>query len=178
MADQGKAGRGRRYDIQPADGVVNGDAALALAMLDELVERLVDLIADLSPAELSAVPDGCANSIQMLVSHMAWGEAGWVSRATGATVPPDLAERLPSQPFEAQPLDAEELIALCRDVRERFTRPALAEVDDIDATFTDTHETNTTRRGLMHLVWHWTYHSGQVGLLRRIVGRRYQWRFA
>ena len=36
----------------------------------------------------------------------------------------------------------------------------------------------TVRGVLMHLVWHWTYHSGQVGLLRRLWGHaRYKWTF-
>jgi uncharacterized damage-inducible protein DinB len=36
----------------------------------------------------------------------------------------------------------------------------------------------TVRGVLMHLVWHWTYHSGQVGLLRRLWGQgRYKWTF-
>jgi hypothetical protein len=26
------------------------------------------------------------------------------------------------------------------------------------------------------LAWHWTYHSGQIGLLRLLWGSDYQWR--
>ena len=57
--------------------------------------------------------------------------------------------------------------------------PALAVLEDIDAEIDGGSRPLTARGVLMHLVWHWTYHSGQVGLLRRQWGElRYQWTFA
>jgi len=63
-------------------------------MLDELSERLFDLIADLPQEALDFVPRGAGNSIAMLVIHMAWAEALWITRITGASIPAELEKAL------------------------------------------------------------------------------------
>jgi uncharacterized damage-inducible protein DinB len=70
------------------------------------------------------------------------------------------------------------LIALCQRVSAEVTMPALSTLQDIDAEVPDARRPMTVRGVLMHLIWHWTYHSGQVGLLRRLWGEsRYRWTF-
>jgi hypothetical protein len=66
-----------------------------------------------------------------------------------------------------------ELIAVCRRVRDDVTLPYLKGVQDIDeARMGD----GTTVRGvLMHLTWHWIYHSGHIGLVRLEWGSDYTW---
>jgi uncharacterized damage-inducible protein DinB len=66
---------------------------------------------------------------------------------------------------------------MCRRARQEVTAPALAVLDDVDRVVPDPKRPMTVRGVLMHLIWHWTYHSGQVGLLRRQWGARYQWMF-
>jgi uncharacterized damage-inducible protein DinB len=79
-------------------------------------------------------------------------------------------------PLSSTPAD--ELISYCRAVRQTVTKPALASVDDIDRELDTTGGLATVRQVLMHVVWHWIYHSGQVGLLRRLWGSsRYKWTF-
>jgi uncharacterized damage-inducible protein DinB len=153
-------------------------------MLDELRERLYDLVADLPEDQLAFVPEGTTNSIAVLVVHMAWAEAGWVARVTGRAIPDEMAARLAPggqgdngdlAPYTAS---ADALIGLCEDVRQGFTMPALAAVEDSDAQVGGAQRPMTVRGVLMHLIWHWTYHSGQVGLLRRLwEGPRYRWTF-
>ena len=179
-----RPGRPRRYDIQPVAGFENEGAAYAVAMLDELLERLCDLISDLPQEAIDYVPTGTTNSIAMLVIHMAWAEAGWIARVTGTPVPPALKESLlPGRQGALGDLPRSstsvgQLVAACRRVRCEVTVPALAPVEHIDAEVSDEHRPMTVRGVLMHLVWHWTYHSGQVGLLRREWGeQRYQWTF-
>jgi uncharacterized damage-inducible protein DinB len=179
-----KPGRARRYDIHPVLGFADPDIAYVVAMLDELSERLFDLLSDLPLDTLDHVPEGTTNSIAMLVLHIAWGEADWISRATGYPIAAELQEcLLPGRqdasgdlPVSSTP--ASELIGYCRTVRQTVTRLALASVDDIDRELDTTGALETVRQVLMHLVWHWVYHSGQVGLLRRLGSdKRYRWTF-
>jgi uncharacterized damage-inducible protein DinB len=179
-----KAGRPRNYDLHPVMGFADQTVAYIVAALDELSERLFDLISDLPQDALDYVPKETTNSIAMLVVHLAWAEAGWVSRATGYPVPDDLEEcLLPGQQDASGDLpvssaSTEELVAYCRAVRDRVTRPALASVGDIDAQLKTAGQLKSLRQVLIHVVWHWTYHSGQVGLLRRLWGgTRYRWTF-
>jgi uncharacterized damage-inducible protein DinB len=153
-------------------------------MLDELRRRLYDLIADLPQEQLDFVPPGTTNSIAMLVLHMTWGEAGWVERITGRAIPEQMAARLAPGAQDAtgdlppSTASADELIALSQQVWDSYTVPALRSVADVDVEAGSAQRPMTVRGVLMHLIWHWTYHSGQVGLLRRLWGgSRYQWTF-
>jgi uncharacterized damage-inducible protein DinB len=184
QSNEPRSGRARRYDLHPVLGFADPDIAYVVAMLDELSERLFDLISDLSQEVLGSIPDGTTNSIATLVLHIAWGEASWVSRATGYAIPSDLEESLlpgrqgASGDIPRSSAPAGELIGYCRAVRQEITKVALAPVSDIDRPLESTGELTTLRQVLMHLVWHWIYHSGQVGLLRRLWGaNRYKWTF-
>jgi uncharacterized damage-inducible protein DinB len=175
--------RPRRYDIQPLSGFVHPGAALAAAALEELRERLYDMIADLPQEAMDFVPEGATNTIAMLTVHMAWAEAIWVANITGLPIPDELEPRLspgkqgPSGDLPSFSDSAAELIALCRRVRDEVTLPRLSVLENIDLEIPDANRPMTARGVLMHLVWHWTYHSGQVGLLRRLWGSRYKWTF-
>jgi len=98
-----RPGRPRRYAIRPAAGFANESAAYVAAMLDELSERLFDVISDLPQEALDYVPDGTTNSIAMLAVHMAWAEAGWIARVTQAEIPPELHENLRAGKQDAEP---------------------------------------------------------------------------
>ena len=183
-AAEARPGRARRYDVHPIIGFADPDIAYVVSVLDELSERLFDLISDLTQDALDHVPDETTNSISMLVVHIAWAEASWVSRATGYPIPAHLqACLLPGRqgisgdlPLSSAP--AEDLLNYCRAVRQHVTKPALASVEDIDREVQTAGSLATIRQVLMHVVWHWIYHSGQVGLLRRLWGsQRYAWTF-
>jgi uncharacterized damage-inducible protein DinB len=178
------AGRPRNYDLHPVMGFADQTVAYIAAALDELSERLFDLIADLPQDALDYIPEGTTNSIAMLVVHVAWAEASWVSRATGYPIPDDVEECLlpgkqgASGDLPVSSASTEELVACCRVVRDRVTRPALAAVEGIDAQLETAGQLTSLRQVLMHVIWHWIYHSGQVGLLRRLWGgTRYKWSF-
>jgi len=51
----------------------------------------------------------------------------------------------------------------------------LGEVEDIDEVLEKEGVTFTVRGVMGQLAWHWTYHSGQIGLLRLLWGSDYQW---
>jgi uncharacterized damage-inducible protein DinB len=176
--------RPRRYSLVALPGFQDPEAALAVSAIDELRDRLYDVIIDLPDYAMDFVPEGATNSAAMLTIHMAWAEASWVSRASRCATPTQLAEALlpgkqgPNGDLSAFSCSATELVTLCKRVRQEVTLPGLCDLPDIDAPLVDDPRQMTVRGVLMHLIWHWTYHSGQVGLLRRLGGSRYKWTFA
>jgi len=185
MSQEGwKEGRPREYDLQRNLGTREGFVAWASAALDELRARVYDQIEDLPADALAFTPEGSSLSIAALVIHMAWGEAGWTSGLADVKIPEDLnaqlqptGRALPAGERPPLPDQVPDLIALCERVAAEVTKPALAALEDPDAPVPDDPRGATPRGVLMHLVWHWTYHSGQVGLLRELWGSGYRWTF-
>ena len=176
-----KTGRPRRYDLSLPDGFANSELAHSAAYLQELAERVYDQIGDLPPEALDYVPEDSRLSIGWLVVHMAWAEARWVGLATGAALDPELAARVAIgdlQHYGEDPAPAGEpagLIDLCRKIQQEFSVPALRPVADIDKPMERGGLSVTHRGVLQQLAWHWTYHSGQIGLIRLLWGSDYQW---
>jgi uncharacterized damage-inducible protein DinB len=141
------------------------------------------MIIDLPQEAMDYRPEGATNTIAMLTVHMAWAEAIWVANITGLPIPSEIEPRLlpgkqgPSGDLPPFSEKATELIELCRRVRDELTLPRLSRLEDVDVEIVNRQRPMTARGVLMHLVWHWTYHSGQVGVLRRLWGSRYKWTF-
>ena len=127
-----KLGRPRRYDLRPVTGFANAEVALAVAALDELLERALDQFDDLPQEALAFAPQGTPLTIGALVIHMAWAEMGWVERIAPASVPDDLRARLepgrkvPKGEMVTSAETARDLVALCHRVRDEVSYPALA----------------------------------------------------
>ncbi len=179
-----KSGRPRQYRFTGVPSFVSSEAGLAASALDELRERVIDQIEDLPQAALSFVPERLTFSISSLVIHMVWAEMGWIERLANVTAPSAWHELLDAGGRAIATgtnvvvdLDADALIALCRQVRAELTVPSLAKVANLDAAINDEGGSATPRGILMHVIWHWTYHSGQVGLLRELWGAKYRWTF-
>jgi len=183
-----KNGRPRRYDFVSRLMGGHGPGALAAAALDELSERVFDQIEDLGARELAFSADGSSLTIGNLVRHLAWAEASWMRRIAEVDMPRELDRML--QPLGADRLTspedsaglpgprASELIDLCRRVREQITLPALQRPDTLNRKIDADKGPCTAREVLAHLIWHWTYHSGHIGLLRQIGGSGFRWSFA
>lgn len=170
--------RPRCYGFPPARGFAHPVAATLVAALDELADRHFDLIEDLPGEDLDFVPGQAPSSIAMITAHMIQSEIAWLSRLSGELLAQDVARVLSGvHAGPPSPLGAAELAGLCREVREETTKPRLAPIADIDAEGCDRKPTVSVRGVLMHLVWHWTYHSGQAGVLRMIRGKDYRWGF-
>ena len=176
-----KTGRGRVYTIRPGTGFADRTYAMLSSWLDELRERVYDQIEDLPTEALDHRAANTNLTIGKLVLHMAFSEAFMVARAAGGTIPEDLNTALESGARAAindTPLpspDAAELIALRRRVRDEVTVPLLKDRTDPD---TPCWEDGSTPRGILdQMLWHWTYHSGQVGLIRFEWGSDYDWSF-
>ena len=177
-----RVGRPRRYTLQPPAGFVNTELAHAAAQLQELAQRVYDQIEDLPADALDYTAQDTPLSIAMLVLHMAWAEAWWVRRITGVEIPGPLRGEIEkgalSHIGEPPPTGyaASALVEICRKVQREYSRPVLGEIGDIDEVL-EKEGVRFSVRGVMgQLAWHWTYHSGQIGLLRLLWGSDYQWK--
>jgi uncharacterized damage-inducible protein DinB len=179
-----KRGRPRRYDLQVSSDLADNTVAWAAAALDELRARVIDQFIDLPRVALRFVPEGSTLSIAALVEHLVWAEEGWIRRISGVEAPDDLhaavlkaGRAVPAGDLAVPDVDADDLVGLCRRLRDEVTLPALASLVDIDAQIRTDSQPATPRGVLMHLIWHWTYHSGHIGLLRELWGSGYTWTF-
>jgi uncharacterized damage-inducible protein DinB len=179
---QDKIGRPRRYNLKPPAGFANTELAHGVAQLQELAERVYDQIVDLPGEALDYTAQETTLTISMLVLHMAWAEAWWVQRITGVKTPDSLRKEIEkgslSKLSEPPPpgYTASRLIELCRQVQKDYSQPALSDIEDIDTVLTEEGSTFSVRGVMGQLAWHWTYHSGQIGLLRLLWGSDYQWK--
>jgi uncharacterized damage-inducible protein DinB len=179
-----KRGRPREYGIRPAPGFADERVALAAASLDELRARVIDQIEDLPRDALTFVPQGTTLTIVALAAHLVWAEACWIERISGTKVPAELlaavaaaGRAVPAGDLVIPDLDAKALVSLCGRVSEEFTRPVLARLTDIEVELPSEDRPMTPLAVLMHLIWHWTYHSAHIGLIREQWGSGYAWTF-
>ena len=177
-----RQGRPRRYTLHPPPGFANIELAHSVALLQELAERVYDQIEDLPADALDFTARDAPLSITMLVLHMAWAELWWVRRICGAEIADSLNREVQRGALDkiGQPppsgYGASELIAICRRAQGEYSRPGLAGIEDIDEVLKKDGFTFSVRGAMGQLAWHWSYHSGQVGLLRLLWGSDYQWR--
>ena len=186
-----KQGRGRSYIVHKLDGFPNEEVAAAASYMDELRERVFDQIVDLPSDALNFEAGETKLSIGRLGLHLGFSElnrmkelvaANGADRSTEVRGSGDLSAALAAGSldlFKEPPPkteSAEELIALCRRVRDEVTIPVLRGVEDFDDP---SFEDGSTVRGVVtHLQWHWIYHSGHIGLIRFEWGADYEWTLA
>ena len=184
-----RKGRPRRYRLE-VDGayaaIADAEVARYAVALAELRERAWDQIVDLPPEAINFVAPGTTLSIGWVAAHLAHGEADWITRVTGTPPPaavrdhPDYARFTPygSVPTEFGPADS--LVELGRLVEREITLPALAGAvgaGGLDRPVPD-QPLETLGEVLAHLLWHWSFHSGHLGLVRLQWGGEYDWTFA
>ncbi|TFG73626.1 MAG: DUF664 domain-containing protein, partial [Anaerolineales bacterium] len=119
-----KKGRPRLYTLNPVDTIPDPGIAMAAAMLQELRARVIDQVNDLPMDALAFQPQGTTLSIAVLVIHLVWAEAGWISAITGCHVPAALRDDLQligqALPVGVTPpasnLDTAALLNLCQRI--------------------------------------------------------------
>ena len=177
-----KDGRPRRYDFTSPQGYADPAVGTFAGAIEELGLRFLDLIDDLPVQAMEFLPKGGANSVSMLGVHMIWAEAAWVARIAGSNIADEtatlvgLGRQSPGGSLPSSSFTPVELHERWRTVHEGLTLPLLAGAADSGAPVTGA--SMTILQALMHLCWHWSYHSGQVGVLRRLWGEGYRWTFA
>jgi len=176
-----RLGRPRRYTLKPPAGFANTELAHAVALLQELSERVYDQIVDLPANALDYTAQDIPLSITMLVLHMAWAEAWWMQRISGVKIPEALNREIQKGSLgrigEPPPsgFAAATLIDICRRVQREYSQLRLAGIENIDEVLEEEGFTFSVRGVMGQLAWHWSYHSGQIGLLRLLWGSDYQW---
>ncbi len=169
-----KTGRGRVYhslERYPSLKTFGGQ----LESIDELRLRLRDLLDDV-PDELgNKIPEWTANSIFYLGAHMVWAEQGWIERAVNSQY--QIRGVLDSEPCPKAAIEKSQLLTALDTVGVHVTGEYLEHFEYGECEFTQTGPFVEIGELLQHLYWHYSYHSGQVGLLRRYVGLPYQWNF-
>jgi uncharacterized damage-inducible protein DinB len=177
-----KQGRPRLYPLPPQGEFATMEGATVFAALEELSNRFFDLVSDLPQEAMTWVPAGAHNSISMLGVHMIWAEFSWLGRCfpdcSMKELEPGLAAGRQDREGKLPPsaIDPASLEALCARLRKEATRPLLVRASPQDLR-REVRPQMSLLQVLMHLVWHWTHHSGQIGLLRRMGGNIYSWRF-
>jgi uncharacterized damage-inducible protein DinB len=178
-----RTGRPRRYPRTPLEGFVSPRIAELATDLAELHERAYDQVVDLAPSELNAPAPGTSLTIGWLLMHMVAADAGWIARLTGEELPAWLhadANYAALTPYETSPAtftSAADIIELARRSFSDHTLPVLRRVSGPDAPAA-TGALPTAGQVLRHLVWHWSFHSGHIGLIRLQLGGEYDWGFA
>ena len=169
-----KIGRGRVYKISGkyASLVTFGGR---LEYLEELRLRLRDLIEDI-PQELgNRHPEWTENSIFFLWAHMVWAEQQWIKQAVNSEY--EMPEVLDSVISPEKQFEKGQLVIALDDVGEKITRPYLEKIERGGCVFFQTGPFEELDELLQHLCWHYSYHSGQVGMLRRYINQAYKWNF-
>lgn len=181
-----KEGRPRKYNLSPIGGVRLERMGWYLAGLDELRCRVADQVCDLPRDALNHVFPEIRLSIGQLLLHLAWAEASWMrrisSRATEAVGSKGLIETLRKgslELFSESPPEVDSagaVLEVINATRDEITLPTCVHVTNLEAPVADPALT-TVEMVMHHLLWHWTYHSGHIGILSFELGFDYTWRF-
>ena len=185
-----KRGRPRRYDFAPDADCRNEFMAYSISALDELLERVVDQIEDLPGEAFAFCGEGVWFSLGWLPLHLAVSELNQtnkMARGLGKDtleLDPSFHARLRYGDLHADGSVPEELwdaglmIDAMRRVRREVTVPFCKTISDPDQTLRGEDSLTSPRNVIMHQMWHWSFHSGHIGLLRLEWGSDYEWTMA
>jgi uncharacterized damage-inducible protein DinB len=178
-----KKQKGRPRDYQFLDFGKPLTNLVVVDLLGELRQRTENQIADLSIEQLYKPFSEQNLTIGWLFMHLTWAELAWLPKITGQE-PTEVTKKLffpgkigISAKSEKVLVTATDLISLSREHFNGYVTPALLH-KPVD--FTEQKSTNpdlTAGQICAHLFWHWSYHSGQIGLLGLMGGQDYQWSF-
>lgn len=179
--------------LAPPPGYASTHVATCVAGLDELRSRLIDAVRELTPAEIAWQPRPGANTIGMLLAHIAVAEThlgqvgllgerdGHVHDVIGITVEDEglpLAPGAPPSPALGgrTPAFFADLLARSGAHTRAAARGLADDVLDTDivrpARADGTHRIFTRRWVLFHMIEHAAGHLGQVQALRRQLSGR------
>ena len=175
-----KQGRPRRFAFGSADDVVGAELSFFLGFLDELAVRVEDQVVHLPVEALNYTGPNSQLSIGRLVLHLIESDLSMLARAVpGVTAPPYQAQLDKGllAGFSAPPGD----LGFAKDILKEhlvFRRTHLLDRCRVPGFLDQPVEhvaCKNNRELLAHLVWHWSYHSGQIGLIAMEAGFDYVW---
>jgi len=157
-----KQGRNRKYDL--SHDAKYGIYSKNMASLEEQLFRAIDLIEDIEEKDFFLKPEWWDKNIFDLAVHMIEAENIWISKSIK----------------EVNDLKVERtkdnLLSAYVEVRER-TKKVVIDIVNEDLKYNQNKQFELFEQLLDHLAWHWVYHSGQIGMLRRYINKKYQWKF-
>lgn len=174
-----KTGRQRHYDISPFDGYADRDVAFMAAFLSELRARAIDQFEDLPTDALDFVHPKVGFTIGQLAIHVSWGEVRRLSTFLEAPIEPDVEATLSqgalstlgtSLPPSRSADELADIVKKGAAIVDDLLRSAVVNPDEARDS-----DGSTLRGVLMHLQWHWSFHSGHIGLIRLLWGSDYTW---
>ena len=185
-----KQGRPRSYDdasalnmpALEAGAFACADVCRFACGLHELRLRVVDQIEDLPDSAFAFPAPKSSMTIGWLVTHLVFAEAMWLRilrKSSKQTEVEDSVRWATSSAYVRQlpeVVSAGEITALYDRIETEVTLPTLVRLEALDVPTGD-ERLPTVEKVLTHLLWHWTYHSGQIGLIRLQWGSDYEWRF-
>jgi len=175
-----KQGRPRRFHLAEASDTLGPELSFQLGFLSELGTRVEDQVNHLPPEALNFVGPQSTLSIGRLVLHLAGADLTMLSKALGLAPDPGWTKRLEAgllASFSAAPGDLSQAPALLNEYlpfREAHLLGPCRTLGFLDRSV-DHAYCQTNRELLAHLVWHWSYHSGQIGLVALEAGFDYVW---
>lgn len=183
-----KKGRPRLYGFTPARTAGGGEfrnreAGIFMSALNELMERVIDQTAHLPREAVDYVPANTTLSVGRLLLHLSWADVRMFGPLTGNKADAETAGKLAPgalSDFTKSPGtfgSSADLIELMRKVRSDLIIPWCAEIADMDAAPSEKSPLPTVRDTFLHMCWHWTHHSGHIGLLTLQAGYDYTWTF-
>jgi hypothetical protein len=174
-----KQGRPRRFSFDTDRGI-GSELAFVLDFLDELAVRVDDQISHLPPEAFNFLGPNSMLSIGRLVLHLIGADLKMLSAMVGPTPLPPYQARLDKgllTDFGSPPGD---LSFAGQVLKEHlvFRRTHLLDRCRVEGFLerpVDHPACHTHRELLAHTVWHWSYHSGQIGLIALEAGYDYVW---
>ncbi len=175
-----KQGRPRRYTHGSAVDPAGIELSFLLGFLDELAVRTEDQISHLPPEALNFTGPNSTLSIGRLVLHLVGSDLSMLLAAFHGSDQPPYADRLAPGllgDFASPPGDlsfAPEVLKAHVEWRRSHLLDPCRVPGFLDRE--PRHPICRTNRELFaHLLWHWSYHSGQIGLAALEAGHDYVW---
>ncbi|MCS7235057.1 MAG: DinB family protein [Armatimonadota bacterium] len=149
-----------------------GETARLAKHLDDLRRAVVEVVQAMDDAQLNTRPTGLANSPGILLRHLLGSERYWVHQVVGGE---DVRRDREAEFDPSVPVRKEELLRSVEEVARR-THEILDGLED--ERLQDAAEARVGGRTLqlqkgdaiLRAVEHWAYHSGQLRLMRRLLG--------
>lgn len=175
-----KQGRPRRFQLAEAADPLGAELSFQLGFLTELGTRVQDQIDHLTADALNYQGPQSTLSIGRLVFHLAGADLNMLSSALGQAPDPTWLDRLKPgllADFAKAPGDLSQAPFVLReylDFRQEHLLGRCRALGFLDRAVEHLY-CQTNRALLSHLVWHWSYHSGQIGLVALEAGFDYVW---
>ena len=175
-----KQGRPRRFDFGVPGDASGQELSFLLGFLDELVVRVEDQVVHLPASALNFTGPNSTLSIGRLILHLISADLTMLGKAVPGVAEPEYQARLgkvSAQDFASEPGDlwfAPEILTAHAAFRRTHFLAQCRGTDFLDRTV-DHIACRTNRELLAHVAWHWSYHSGQIGLIAMEAGFDYVW---